>query len=160
VVRIRVSRTGTLEDLGVGIFIVALGSWLDGVDGVVHWVVAVLSPPRVILLIMTPVAVVIAAVTVIIAPIIATVIVAPLIMLIVVAAVQLVITRSSPGILLDLLVSLVSMCPLFCHHEKVLDRFRPLTEQLSPEGVMIVEALDKCEDGLIVVDVRDGYPCL
>jgi hypothetical protein len=30
------SRTGTLEDLGVGIFIVMLAPWLDGVDGVVR----------------------------------------------------------------------------------------------------------------------------
>jgi hypothetical protein len=36
VARIRVSQIGTLEDLGVGIFIVMLGPWLDGVDDVVH----------------------------------------------------------------------------------------------------------------------------
>jgi hypothetical protein len=36
--------------------------------------------------------------------------------------------RGSPDILLDLLVSLISICPLFHHHEQVLDLFRPLTE--------------------------------
>jgi hypothetical protein len=30
------SRAGTLKDLGIGIHIVALGRWLDGVDGVVN----------------------------------------------------------------------------------------------------------------------------
>jgi hypothetical protein len=29
------SQAGTLKDLGIGILIVALGHWLDGVDGVV-----------------------------------------------------------------------------------------------------------------------------
>jgi hypothetical protein len=155
VVGIRVSRTGTLEDLGVGIFIVALGPWLDGIDGVVHWAVAALPPPGVILPITTPVTVVIAAVTVIVVPIISV----PLITPVVVATILLVRTRSLPNILLDLLVSLVSICPLFHHHEQVLGRFRPLTKQLSPKGVMIVEAPNKCGDGLIVVDVGDGYPC-
>jgi hypothetical protein len=36
VARIRLSQIGTLEDLGVGVFIVTLGPWLDSVDGVVH----------------------------------------------------------------------------------------------------------------------------
>jgi hypothetical protein len=151
-VRIRLSRTGTLEDLGVGVFIVSLGPSLDGVDGVVHWAVAALLPPGVILLITTPVTVVIATVMVIVAPIIVT--------SVVVVAIFLVGPRSSPNILLDLLVDLVSICLLFRHHEQVLDRFRPLTEQLSPKGIMIAEAPNKCKDGLIVVDDGDGYPCL
>jgi hypothetical protein len=33
-------------------------------------------------------------------------------------------------------------------------------EQLSLEGIMIAKAHDKHGDGLIVVDLRDGYPCL
>jgi hypothetical protein len=155
VARIRVSRTGILKDLGVGVFIVELAPWLDGVDGVVHWSVAALSPPGVILPITTPVTVVIVAVTVIIVPIIVMVIMAPLITPVIVAAILLARMRSSPDILLDLLVGLGSIYPLFCHHEQVLDRFRPLTEQLSPEGVMIALAPDKCGDGLIVVDVGD-----
>jgi hypothetical protein len=106
------------------------------------------------------VAVIIAVVTVTITPIIAVVIVAPLITPVVVAVILLVEMRGSPDILRDLLVGLVSICPLFHHHEQVLDRFRPLMEQLSPKGVMIAEALDKRRDGLIVVDVGDGYPCL
>jgi hypothetical protein len=61
------------------------------------------------------------------------VIIVPLITPVIVAAVRLVRTRSSLDIL-DLLVSLVSICPLFHHHEQVLNRFRPLTEQLSPEA--------------------------
>jgi hypothetical protein len=154
-----VSRTGTLEDLGVGVFIVALAPWLDGIDGIVPWAVAAL-PPLVILPITTPVAVVIAAVIVIVVPIIAAIVAVPLVMPVVIAAILLVRTRSSPDILLDLLVGLISICPFFCHHEQVLDRFRPLTMQLSPKGVMIVEAPDKHEDGLIIVDVGDGYLCL
>jgi hypothetical protein len=157
---IRVSQTGTLEDLGVGIFIVALGPWLDGIDGAIHWVVAALPPPCVILPIMTLVMVVIAAVVVIVALIIAAVIAAPLITPVIIAVVRLVRMRSSPNILLDLLVSVVSICPLFRHLEQVLDRFRPLMEELSPEDVMIAEAPDKHGDGLIVVDVGDGYLCL
>jgi hypothetical protein len=99
-------------------------------------------------------------VVVIIAPIIAAVISAPLVTPVVVAVILLVRTRSSPDILLDLLVGLIRICSLFRHHEQVLDRFRPFTEQLSSESVMIVEAPDKHEDGLIIVDVGDGYPCL
>jgi hypothetical protein len=57
--------------------------------------------------------VVIAAVTIIVALIIAAVIVVPLIMLVIVAVGWLVKTRSSFDILFDLLVSLVSICPLF-----------------------------------------------
>jgi hypothetical protein len=30
------SQAGTLKDLGIGILIIALGRWLDGVDGVVN----------------------------------------------------------------------------------------------------------------------------
>jgi hypothetical protein len=30
------SQAGTLKDLGIGILIVALGRWLDGVDGIVN----------------------------------------------------------------------------------------------------------------------------
>jgi hypothetical protein len=159
VAEIQVSWTGTLEYVGVGMFIITLGPCLDSVDGVVHWAVVALPPARVVLPITTLVTVVIVAVVIIIAPIIMAVIVAPLITPVVVAVILLVGMRSSPDILLDLLVGLVSICPLFCHHEQVLDQFRPLTDQLSPEGVMIAEAPDKHGDGFIVVDVGDGYPC-
>jgi hypothetical protein len=60
-----------------------------------------------------PVSVVIARVTVIVVSIIAAVITAPLITLVVVVAVWLVGMISSPNILLDLLVSLVSIYPFF-----------------------------------------------
>jgi hypothetical protein len=40
--RVRVSWAGTLEDLGVGILVVALGPWLDGVDSAISWSVAAL----------------------------------------------------------------------------------------------------------------------
>jgi hypothetical protein len=30
------SQAGTLKDLGIGILIVALGRWLDSVDGIVN----------------------------------------------------------------------------------------------------------------------------
>jgi hypothetical protein len=33
---VQVSWAGTLKDLGVGIIIVALGPWLDGVNGIVN----------------------------------------------------------------------------------------------------------------------------
>jgi hypothetical protein len=33
---VRISWVGTMKDLGIGILIVALGRWLDGVDGVVN----------------------------------------------------------------------------------------------------------------------------
>jgi hypothetical protein len=121
VARIRVSQKGTLEDLGVDVFIVVLAPWLDGVDGVIDWAVAALPPPGVILPIMMLVTVVIAAVTIIVVLIIMVVVAALLITLVIVAAILLVGTRSSLDILLDLLVGLVSICPLFHHHEKVLD---------------------------------------
>jgi hypothetical protein len=62
----------------------------------------------------TPVVVVIVAFVVIVMPIIAVVIVAPLIMPVIIAAILLVKMRSSPDILLDLLVGLISIYPLFC----------------------------------------------
>jgi hypothetical protein len=115
-----------------------LTPWLDGVHGVVHWSVVALPPLGVILPITMPVAVVIVAVAVIIALIIAVVISAPLVTPVVVAVILLVRTRSSPDILLDLLVGLIRICSLFCHHELVLDRFRPFTEQLSSKSVMML----------------------
>jgi hypothetical protein len=59
--------------------------------------------------------IVVAAVTVVVAPIIAAVI--P----IVGAVILLVGARNPANIFLDLLVGFVSICPLFCHREKVLD---------------------------------------
>jgi hypothetical protein len=60
----------------------------------------------------TSVAVVIAAVAVIVVPIIAVVISALLVTPVIVAVILLDGMRSSPDILLDLLVGLVSICPL------------------------------------------------
>jgi hypothetical protein len=45
----------------------------------------------------------------------------PIIALVVEATILLVKVRSLANIFLDLLVSLVSICPLLRHHEKVLD---------------------------------------
>jgi hypothetical protein len=75
--RVWMSRAGTLKDLGIGILIVVLGCWLDGIDGVVNWLVVARLPPKVVLL--TPITIVVAAVTVVVAPIIAAVITMPII---------------------------------------------------------------------------------
>jgi hypothetical protein len=58
---------------------------------------------------------------VVVAPIIAAVIAAPIITLVIGAAILLVGSRSSAHIFLDLLVGLVSVYPLLCHCEQVLD---------------------------------------
>jgi hypothetical protein len=107
------SWAATLKDLGICILIVALGRWLDSVDGVVNWSFAALPPPKVVL--PTPITIVVAAVAVVVVPIIAAVV------LIIGAAILLVGARNPANIFLDLLVGLVSICPLFCHREKVLD---------------------------------------
>jgi hypothetical protein len=69
---IHMSQARTLKDLGIDILIVALGRWLDSVDGIISWSVVALPPPKVVL--PTPITIVIAAVVVIIAPIIAAVV--------------------------------------------------------------------------------------
>jgi hypothetical protein len=71
------SRARTLKDFGVGILIIALGCWFDGIDGVIHYLVVALPPPKVIL--STPITIVIAAIAVIVAPIVAAVITMPII---------------------------------------------------------------------------------
>jgi hypothetical protein len=101
-----------LKDLRVGILIVVLGRWVNGVDGVVSWSVAVLPPPKVVL--PTPI-------TIVVAPIIAAVVVASVIVLVIGVAILLVRLRSSTNVFLDLLVGLVSICPLLRHCEQVLD---------------------------------------
>jgi hypothetical protein len=93
-VGVRVSWAGTLKDLGVGILIVELGHWLDGVDDVVSWSVVALPPPKVVL--PTLITIVIMAITVVIAPIISAVIVAPIITPVIGAAILLVRSRSRP----------------------------------------------------------------
>jgi hypothetical protein len=75
--RVRMSRAGTLKDLGIGILIVALRCWLDGVDGIVNWSVVALLPPKVVL--PMPIMIVIAAVTVVVVLIIAVVVTTPII---------------------------------------------------------------------------------
>jgi hypothetical protein len=155
--RVRMSRARPLKDLGVGILIIALGCWLDGIDGVIHNLVVALPPPKVVLL--TPITIVIATVMIIVAPIVATVVTTQIIASVVRAMIWLVGARSSANILLDLLVGLVSICPLLHHHEKVLNRVRPLAEKFGPKGIMVAEASDKHRDGFIAVDIRDGYLC-
>jgi hypothetical protein len=115
----RVSRAGTLKDLGVGILIVALGPWLDGVDGIVSWSVVALPPSKVVL--PTPITIVIVAVAVVIALIIAAVVTAPIIASVIGAVILLVGARSPTNVFLDLLIGLVSICPLLHYHEQVLD---------------------------------------
>jgi hypothetical protein len=75
--RVRMSRAGPLKDLGVGILIIALRRWLDGIDGIIHYSVVALPTPKVILL--TPITIVIAAIAVIVAPIVAAVVTTPII---------------------------------------------------------------------------------
>jgi hypothetical protein len=103
--------------------------------------------------------IVIAVVTVIVAPIVAAVVMTSIIVPVVRATIWLVRARSLANVLLDLLVSLISVCPLLRHREKVLNRVRPLAEKFGPESIMVAEASDKRGDGFITVDVRDGYPC-
>jgi hypothetical protein len=121
--RVWMSWAETLKDLGVSILTVALGHWLEGV---VIWSVVALPPPKVVLL--TPIMIVIAVVAIVIAPIVAAVFMMPNITLVVGVAILLVGVRSPANVFLDLLVSLVSVCPLLRHHEQVLDRVRPLAE--------------------------------
>jgi hypothetical protein len=154
--RVQISRAGPLKDLGVCILVIVLGRWLDSVEGVIHYSVVALSSPKVIL--PTPITIVIVAVTVIIALIVMAVVTTPIIMLVIGAAIWLVKVRSLANILLDLLVSLISVCPLLRHREKVLNRVRPLAEKFGLKSIMVAEASDKHGDGFIVVDVRDGYP--
>jgi hypothetical protein len=149
------SRAGTLKDLGVGILIIVLGRWFDGIDGVIHYWVATLPPPKIVL--PMPITIVITAVAVIIALIVAVVVMTPIIMPVVGAAIWLVGAGSPANVLLDLLVGHISICPLLCHREKVLNRVRPLVEKFGPESIMVAEASDKRGDSLIAVNVRDGY---
>jgi hypothetical protein len=117
--RVRMSWAGTLKDLGISILIVVLGRWLDRVDSIVNWSVVALPPSKVIL--PMPIMTVVAAVAVVIALIITAVIGTPIIASIVRVAILLVGARSLANIFLDLLVGLISICPLLRHHEKVLD---------------------------------------
>jgi hypothetical protein len=151
------SRAGPLKDLRVGILIIALGHLLDDVDGIIHYWVVGLPPPKVIL--PTVITIVIAAVVVIVAPIVVAVVMTSIIALVVRATIWLVGARSPANVLLDLLVSLISVYPLLRHREKVPNRVRPLAEKFGPESIMVAEASNKCGDGFIAVDVRDGYPC-
>jgi hypothetical protein len=117
--RVQVSEVETLKDLGVGILIVALGRWLDGIDGVVSWLVAALPPPKDVL--PMPITIVVAEVVVVIVSIVAVVIAAPIIAWVIGVAILLVGLGSPANVFLDLLVSLISVCPLLRHRKQVLD---------------------------------------
>jgi hypothetical protein len=78
-----------------------------------------LSPLKVVL--PTPITIVIVVVVVVIAPIIAAVVTAPIIPSVIGAAILLVGVRSPANIFLDLLIGLVSVCPLLRYYEQVLD---------------------------------------
>jgi hypothetical protein len=75
----------------------------------------VLAPPKVIL--PTSIMIVVAAVTVVIAPIIAPAIAVLVITPVIGVVILLVGSRSLANVFLDLLVSLVNVCPLLCHRE-------------------------------------------
>jgi hypothetical protein len=151
--KVRMSRAGTLKDLGVGILIIALGCWFDGV---IHYLVAALPPPKVVL--PTLITIVIAVVAVIVVPIVAVVVTTPIITPVVGAVIWLVGMGGPANVLLDLLVGLISICPLLRHREKVLNRVRPLAKKFGPKSIMVAEASDERRDGFIAIDVRDGYP--
>jgi hypothetical protein len=64
-----------------------------------------------------PITIVVAVVAVVVSPIIAVVVVELIIMPVIRAVILLVGARSPTNIFLDLLVGLVSVCPLLCHRE-------------------------------------------
>jgi hypothetical protein len=50
----------------------------------------------------------------------------------------LLVKAGSPDIVfLDLLVGLISICPLLSHREKVLNRIEPLMEKFGPESIVV-----------------------
>jgi hypothetical protein len=114
--RVQMSRARTLKDLGIGILTVVLGRWLDGV---VNWSVAAMLPPKVILPML--IMIIISAVTVVVVPIITVIVMTPIITPVVWVMILLVRAGSPANVFLDLLVSLISICPLLHHHEKVLN---------------------------------------
>jgi hypothetical protein len=65
----------------------------------------------------TPITIIVAVVMIVIALIILAVIVGPIITLVIGAVILLVELRSLANVFLDLLVDLVSVCPLLCHRE-------------------------------------------
>jgi hypothetical protein len=117
-----------------------------------------LPPLKVFLL--TPIMIIIAAIMVIIALIITAVVTMPIIAPVIWAVIWLVRAGSPANVFLDLLVGLISICPLLRHCEKVLNRVGPLVEKFGPKSIMVAEASDKCGDSLIAVNVRDEYPHL
>jgi hypothetical protein len=77
--------------------------------------VAVLPSPKVVLA--TPITIVAAPITIVVASIIVAIVAVSIITPIIRAAILLVGARSLTNIFLDLLIGLVSICPLLCHHE-------------------------------------------
>jgi hypothetical protein len=110
------SQAGTLKDLGIGILIVVLGRWLDSV---VNWSVAALLSPKVVL--PTLIMIIILAVMVVIASIIMVIVTTLIIVPVVWVMILLVRAGSLANVFLDLLVSLISICPLLRHRETVLN---------------------------------------
>jgi hypothetical protein len=115
-VGVQMNRVGTLKDLGVSILVVALGCWLDGVDGIISWSIAALPPPEVVL--PMPITFIVVAVTVV-ALIITTVVMTSIIAPVIEAVILLVRSRSLANVFLNLLVGLISICPLLRHREQV-----------------------------------------
>jgi hypothetical protein len=114
-------------------------------------------PPKIVLL--TPITIVIVVVVVIVASIVTVVVTTPIIVSVVGTAIWLVEAGSPANVLLDLLVGLISICPLLHHHEKVLNRVRPLAKKFGLESIIVAETSDKRGDSFVAVNVRDGYPC-
>lgn len=103
---------------------------------------------------------IVAAVAVVVAPIIMAVVLVPFVTSVIVVVALLVRMRGLPDVCLDLLVSLISICPLLGHAEQILDRLKSLAEQLGSESVMEVKTPDEGGDGRVIVDVGYIDSCL
>lgn len=101
-----------------------------------------------------------AAIAVVVTPIITAVIASPVIMpVVVILGVVLIGTRGSSSIFLDISISFINVRPLFGDGEQLLDRIRPLTEQLVSEVIVVAETFDEGRDGVVLVDLGDRNPC-
>jgi hypothetical protein len=132
------SRAGTLEEFGVSVVIVAVGTGLDGVDDVVLLAVAALPPLGVILSITTTsVTIVTMAVTVVVALVIAAIVAMPIITTIVVASSLKIRVGGSPGGLIEVLIHLICICIRLCNSEQLMDLLWAFAEHLFSESVVV-----------------------
>jgi hypothetical protein len=127
-----------LEEPGVSVVVVALGTGFDGVDSVVLLAVTALLPPGVVLSITTTsVVIVIAAVTIVVVLVVAVVVVALIIATIIVASGLKIRAGGSPGGLIEVLIRLVYICIGLCYSEQLMDRLWAFAEQLISESVVV-----------------------